>query len=610
MESSGQRGIKMSELMAIQGTVQQIAEGITEALGIETEIIDHELTIIAGTGRYFSKIGQKEESGNIDSGYIYGQLLKSGSDYVIEQATPLMPYGAKENEMAEICCSIQLEDQVLGLIALVAFNEEQKKALFNKGRNHMLFLKRMAYLIAAKLSETKKTNQLKVILESIRDGILAVDRNGLIVSCNRMAEQLIGRERSWLLGRELSDVWPVCPIHEIIKSGIPFQDREEIYTDENGDQKHFLTTIRPVFIGDEAAAGTAGEFTEAVISFQGIDDVRNMIYQYTEKQQKLHLDEILGVSESIREIKSQAEKIARSQSTVLITGESGTGKEIFARAIHSDSKRSKEAFVTVNCGAIPENLLESELFGYEEGAFTGARKRGKVGKFELANKGSIFLDEVGDLPLHLQVKLLHVLQRREIERVGGNRVIRVDVRVIAATNRDLQAMMEQKEFREDLFFRLNVIPLHIPPLRDRKEDIPILLYCFLDRYNKLIGKQITGFDAESMELLEAYHWPGNVRELENAVEYAVNLENGTVVTAKSIPPRVCESWANQAKLTSLKDQIAFHEKVIIEACLRETGTSMEGKRRAAETLGISEATLYRRIRELHIDGWQHKTLKA
>lgn len=482
----------MSGLMAIQATVQQIAEGITEALGIETEIIDNTLTIIAGTGRYHSKIGQKEEGGNLDSGYIYGQLLKTGADYVIEQATPLPPYGAQEEELAEICCSIQLEGEVLGLIALVAFNEEQKKALFSEGRNHMLFLKRMAFLIAAKLSETKKTNQLKVILESIRDGLLAVDKNGLIVSCNRMAEQLIGKERSQLLGRELREVWPECPIREIIQSGSPFQDREEIYTDEKGEQKHFLTTIRPVFIGDEESASTDSEFSEAVISFQSIDDVRNMIYKYTEKKQKLHLEEILGISETIREIKSQAEQIACSQSTVLITGESGTGKEIFARAIHSASKRSKEAFVTVNCGAIPENLLESELFGYDEGAFTGARKRGKVGKFELANKGSIFLDEVGDLPLHLQVKLLHVLQRREIERVGGNRVIQVDVRVIAATNRDLQAMMEQKEFREDLFFRLNVIPLLIPPLRDRKEDIPILLHYFLDRFNGIIGKHITG----------------------------------------------------------------------------------------------------------------------
>jgi PAS domain S-box-containing protein len=600
----------MSDLMAIQGTVQQIAEGITEALGIETEIIDRELTIIAGTGRYFSKIGQKEESGNLDSGYIYGQLLKSGSDYVIEQATPLPPYGAKENELAEICCSIQLEGQVLGLIALVAFNEEQKTALFKEGRNHMLFLKRMALLIAAKLSETKKTNHLKVILESIRDGLLAVDRNGVIVSCNRMAEQLIGKDRSRLLGRELKEVWPECPIHEILRSGSPFQDREEIYTDENGEQKHFLTNILPVFIGDEEADSTAGEFTEAVISFQGIDDVRTMIYQYTENKQKLYLDEILGISESIREIKSQAEQIARSQSTVLITGESGTGKEIFARAIHSASKRSKEAFVTVNCGAIPENLLESELFGYDEGAFTGARKRGKVGKFELANKGSIFLDEVGDLPLHLQVKLLHVLQRREIERVGGNRVIQVDVRVIAATNRDLQAMMEQKEFREDLFFRLNVIPLPIPPLRDRKEDIPILVHYFLDRFNGLIGKNITGFDTESMELMQAYQWPGNIRELENAVEYAVNLEKGNLVTVKSIPPRVRDEWTGRDELSSLKDQIAYYEKKIIEVCLKETGTSMEGKRRAAEILGISEATLYRRIRELHIDAWQRKSLKG
>jgi transcriptional regulator with PAS, ATPase and Fis domain len=295
---------------------------------------------------------------------------------------------------------------------------------------------------------------------------------------------------------------------------------------------------------------------------------------------------------------------ARGNSTVLITGESGTGKEMFAKAIHYSGSRSKGPFVSVNCGAIPENLLESELFGYEKGAFTGANERGKAGKFELANGGAIFLDEIGDMPLHLQVKLLHVLQNMRFERVGGNKTIIVDVRVIAATNRDLEEMIRCGEFREDLYYRLNVIPLQTPPLRGRREDIRLLMEHFLAKYNAFMNKQITGFTEQAKEVYENYDWPGNVRELENAVEYGVNMAYGDLIDLDALPARLLRDEDGRTQLRDselpLSQQLRSYEKELIAGKLRKYGAAGRGKGAVAKELGISRATLYRKLAELDI----------
>jgi len=273
---------------------------------------------------------------------------------------------------------------------------------------------------------------------------------------------------------------------------------------------------------------------------------------------------------------------------------------LLARAIHSASPASQGPMVTINCGAIPDTLLEAELFGYEGGAFTGANKAGKAGKFELANEGTLFLDEIGDLPLHLQVKLLHVLQNKEVQRIGGTYPLPIKVRVIAATNRDLEKMIREKLFREDLFFRLNVIPLHIPPLRDRKDDIKILLDRAVEKYCTLNHKEIVGFDKKSLDLLYEYEWPGNIRELENVVEYAVTMETGNMITLDNLPVRIQQWQSKKGSIKPLKHHSQEKEREIIEECLQLTGHSLEGKRRAAELLEISESTLYRRIKELGI----------
>ncbi len=590
----------MFKLSSIQSTAIQVAEAITAAIGLETEIIDEDLKIIAGTGRYKEKVGQFEEDGDLESGFIYGRLLKTGEEYIVDDPTPDRPYGAKEGEMAEICCPIRFEQKIVGLIALVAFDLQQKKMLLEQKEKFLNFLKRMADLLASKLAEIKHSNELTAILEAIHDGIIAVDQQGTILSCNQRCEHLLSLKRSELIGKSIREFFEDCPIEEVIQTGIPCKDKEEIYLDGMGNSVRFLSTIMPIYtsqgIQDEK------KVTGAVISFQDISDVRSRIYQMTQKQKRTSFDDIIGNSPAIMQIKERAFQIASSQSTVLITGESGTGKELFARAIHDESPRKTESFIVINCGAIPETLLESELFGYESGAFTGASKSGKAGKFELANKGTIFLDEIGDLPLHLQVKLLHVLQRRQVERIGGNHPISIDVRVIAATNKDLEQMIKNKEFREDLYFRLNVIPIHIPALRERRGDIVLLLKYALKKFNQRIHKNILGFTEEALQRLYYYHWPGNVRELENVVEYAVNMEQGQYIGIGSLPERI-QRFGDGIQISdcqSLKYQTNLFQKRLIEDCLRQTGYSLEGKCRAAQMLKISESTLYRKLKELGI----------
>jgi transcriptional regulator with PAS, ATPase and Fis domain len=373
-----------------------------------------------------------------------------------------------------------------------------------------------------------------------------------------------------------------------------YREKEEIYGSPP-QQMHLLVTATPILV-DNRPMG-------AVISFRNMSDARQLAYDLTDNKIALELDQIKGNSRKIVEVKRQALRVARGSSTILITGESGTGKELFARAIHYASPRKDKPLVIVNCGAIPETLLESELFGYEEGAFTGARRGGRPGKFELANGGTIFLDEIGDLPLHLQVKLLHVIQRRQVERVGGNKPIPVDVRIIAATNRNLESMCKTGEFREDLYYRLNVIPLSIPPLRNRREDIAILMEYFLGKYCKLLGKNITDFSENVRRAFTRYDWPGNVRELENAIEYAVNMEPGKIITLESIPQKITAQWLTEDQVHSdsnLRDDLEHLEKDLLISKIMELSRRNLSKREIAAALGISRATLYRKIKQYGI----------
>jgi formate hydrogenlyase transcriptional activator len=318
--------------------------------------------------------------------------------------------------------------------------------------------------------------------------------------------------------------------------------------------------------------------------------------------------DIVGSSEVLRKVLRQVAKVAPSDSTVLILGETGTGKELVARAIHKRSNRAERAFIGVNCAAIPQSLIASELFGHEKGSFTGATQR-RLGRFESANGGTIFLDEVGDLPMEIQIALLRVLQEREIERVGASKPIPVDVRVLAATHRDLNALVDEGEFRQDLLYRLNVVPIEIPSLRERKGDIPLLVEHFIDRFGKKAGKKFRTIDKKSSKLLQLYDWPGNIRELQNVIERAVILCEDETFS-------VDETWlrgeapGTLCRTTALNSVLLKQEKEMIEAALAESLGKISGPTGAATKLGLPARTLDSKIKRLRINKYRFKAPRA
>jgi formate hydrogenlyase transcriptional activator len=311
-------------------------------------------------------------------------------------------------------------------------------------------------------------------------------------------------------------------------------------------------------------------------------------------------EEIVGSSDAINRVTDEILRVAPSDATVLITGESGTGKELIARAIHKRSRRSRSIFTRMNCAVIPGSLMAAELFGYEKGAFTGANQR-HAGRFEVANRGTIFLDEIGEMPNETQVALLRVLQEREFERVGGTQSIPVDVRVIAATNCDLPAAVRSGKFRLDLFYRLNVFPIHIPPLRERPEDILLLAKYFIGRYAAKEGKRIRRVEKRTAELLEGYHWPGNIRELQNVIERAMILCDSDTFIAE-------ETWLQpEPKLrVGLQPSLINQERELIEAALAETRGRVSGRDGAARRLGVPRSTLEYKIESLRIDKYRYR----
>ncbi|MFZ5631448.1 MAG: sigma-54-dependent Fis family transcriptional regulator [Bacillota bacterium] len=584
---------------------QQVAEAVSAVLEVDTGILADDLTIVAGTGKYLDLIGTKDEEVNYpNSSFLYTRVLKTKKSYIIENPTQEDFYSpVYMGELGEICCPIKLGNRVIGIIALVAFNEAQREKLLGKKEQLQEFLHHMASLLALRIYEViayqqleLATNQLHALVESIDEGILAINQNQVITNCNSAAAKLVGRPKEKVIGRNISSVLPRSPLPKVLETGLGYRNKEEFYG-VPPHQKHFLVTATPIIVNHKPVG--------VVASFRDMAEARQLAYNLTETQQKLGFDHIKGNSKRIIDLKNKAYKVAQGNSTILITGESGTGKELFARAIHEASPRKNKPFVIINCGAIPDTLLESELFGYAEGSFTGARKGGRAGKFELADGGTIFLDEIGDLPLHLQVKLLHVLQRREIERVGSNNVVPVNVRVIAATNRNLEEMCASNEFREDLYYRLNVIPLVIPPLREHQEDIVMLMDYFLEKYNLKLNKAIDGFGEDVKKAFSIYNWPGNVRELENAVEYMVNITPGRIITLDCIPAKIrdyCLPRKSKKETNAgLRDQLTNTEREVLAGYMKKIRNGSMSKGELAKSLGISRVTLYRKLKQYRLD---------
>ncbi len=596
----------MSYLQSIKESVQQVAEAISIALGVEVEIVDNKLTVIGGTGVYQDRIGKKEESGDLEGNYLYARVLRMGVTQYIEDAMAEVGYDEKglgatmSGERAEICTPIVCGEDTIGIIGLVAFTEEQKQILSDAKRNMVGFVERMADLLAAKADQqatltsvSVSRDEMSTFLETAHEGIFALDVRGYVKHCNNRAASLFKTTKKDLIGKHISNLMPGSPAIKVLETGKGYTENEEIFKIDDR-QHHFIVSVKAIITGDEIEG--------VVVSFRDIEEAQKLVYTFNNRQIKNTVHDIVGNSKKIMIAKRQSLVIAKGNSTVLITGESGTGKEMFAKAIHYASNRADGPFVTVNCGAIPENLLESELFGYEKGAFTGASEKGKAGKFEMADGGTIFLDEIGDMPLHLQVKILHVLQNMKFERVGGNRDIIVDVRVIAATNRDLEKLIEEGKFREDLYYRLSVIPLNIPPLRERKEDIRMLMHHFLKKNNAFMNRRISGFSSEVEELYMNHDWPGNVRELENAVEYGTNMAFGNMITIEEVPARILKKEEEITKFRNmdkpLSEQIKYYEReIIIKKLKQHNGV----KDVVARELGMSRATLYRKLSELDIN---------
>jgi formate hydrogenlyase transcriptional activator len=459
--------------------------------------------------------------------------------------------------------------------------------------------------------------ELRQLIDFLPQHVMVLDADGHLLEANQMVLDYTGHTLKEMRDKgaeglvdgyshpdDAERLWSEC--QRGLSSGAPFEI-ERRARGKDGRYRWFLFRLSP--LRDEQGRVTrwyaaATDIEERKQAEQRLQNENVALREEIDKASMF--EEIVGVSPALHAVLSRVSKVAPTDSTVLITGETGTGKELIARAVHKRSQRSSRAFVSVNCAAVPRDLIASELFGHEKGAFTGATQR-RLGRFELAEGGTIFLDEVGDLPAETQIALLRVLQEHEFERLGGTGSIRTNVRVIAATNRDLQAAIVAGIFRSDLFYRLNVFPIEVPPLRERQEDIPVLVKYLIDRYARKAGKNIRGVNKRSLELLQSYPWPGNIRELQNVIERSV-------IVCETENLSVDESWlSRQAPVTrpqsdlGLSRKPAAQEKEIIEGALRESRGRVAGPSGAAAKLGIPGSTLESKIRSLKINKHRFKT---
>jgi PAS domain S-box-containing protein len=444
--------------------------------------------------------------------------------------------------------------------------------------------------------------ELITILDSINDAIFIDDAQGNAMWINKACEQLYKVDREAVIGKNVSFLETEGIFSPSVAKQVIEQKKEVTLVHKNKEGKRILSTGIPIFNSDgnmTKVISTSRDITELVSLQNKLEGIQSTLVELKIKENILYQG-IIANSPSMYEVIQLADRLSTLDSTILISGESGTGKGILAKLIHENGSRKGHPFVKINCGAIPDNLLESELFGYESGSFTGSRKEGKKGLFEVANNGTIFLDEISELPLLLQVKILQVIQEKEIQRVGGVETIPVNVRIISATNRDLSAQVQEGKFREDLFYRLNVVPIHIPPLRERPEDIIPLIRHFLQLNNDKFNERKT-IDSTAMSVLLKYPWPGNVRELENILERLVITTKGETISPENLPSFIFESTRSPGDLDilhikNLKKALNDAEKEILFTTAQKLKTS----RKIAEALGISQPSIVRKLKKYGI----------
>ena len=487
------------------------------------------------------------------------------------------------------CSAAPIKDgkgNIIGIIDLTGYIE--------KVNPHTLGMVVAAANAIEKILENSKYNlmlemskkRLESTFNSISSGILTCDLKGNITTMNKQVVNMFGFSEEEMKHMKIPDL--VLNFHEIIKrlkSKETFID-EDIYANTAVNKLQFTLTAYPVY-------GANMNIEEITLVFYELKKSRKLAGRILSGQAIYTFEKIIGVNEKFKKIIEYGKKIADSKSTILITGESGTGKEVFAQAIHNQSKRREGPFIAVNCGAIPRTLIESELFGYEEGAFTGAKKGGNVGRFEIAEGGTIFLDEIGEMPSDLQIRLLRVIEEGIISRIGSSKQINIDVRIMAATNKELKYEVERGNFRKDLYYRLNVLPLHLPPLRERRDDIAELVNYYMRKTSKKLNKRSVVITEEYMNYLKNYDWPGNIRELENVIELIINSEVIQTKLWTEVPEKQKETADSYIGIT-----LEQMEKHHITEVIKEVKGNMS---LAAKLLDIARSSLYRKIEKYNID---------
>lgn len=539
----------------------------------------------------------------VDSDAIDGPILSFSKNtvagHILLTGEPIFVAHAREDALCQQCpinavCSdkshivvpIKVEARIVGNFFLNAKTDEQHQRLLSHSDDYIAFLEKMANLLANKIMSEEKRRQvialekqLNFLINEVDHGYLYADADGLIRFFNDHANRFLGRGVQ--VDGKVATVIPELSQHGTHDELLITRDRETF----------------SVHVKTLGSAGTLLEIQKASAIVQREREIRRRLNRKSYAVD-VSFSDLVGNATSFQAALETAKKYARVDATVLISAETGTGKELFAKAMHRFGRRKDSPFVAVNCAALPENLLESELFGYVKGAFSGARKEGKAGLFEQAHGGTIFLDEIGEMPLRLQATLLRVLEEREVRRLGDDKIIPIDIRVIAATNKDLHEMVGKQMFREDLFYRLNVLLLRIPPLRDRKGDVPLLVKAFSAMYRKKMGAGSIRFSKDAQDLLRRYDWPGNVRELQNVIQRIVLLAESEWVNADWISRVIGtpdtlhaqdENWFKIELNGSFKDV----QRQLIDQVLQRSGDKME----TARKLGISHMTVYRRLNE-------------
>ena len=582
-----------SVLMQIQPTIQRFARMLASVLQLEVEIVDENLCRVAGTGAYGKFLG-RQLSGN---SRLLRHVLETKTEKVVTQSRfdPLCEgCDSKENcrEKAFLGTPVILQDRCVGVISLIAVTHEQQEHISDNLREFSDYVRHISTIFVSKLLEDQGPGDniskiFATMIDNMDQGVLVVDADNRVQFVNQTALKTLGVVQNNIIGKPVRFrplTFESNFTHGHMQHIVSWDDKSELII----GQLHNIQG-RQLFLM---------AFHQSHTSFS----VANA-------PDEPHIEQLVGECRVMRQLKRLISRIAPSPSSVMVVGESGTGKEVVARAIHKLSGRRNKPFIAINCAAIPEQLLESELFGYVKGAFTGASANGKTGLIQAANTGTLFLDEIGDMPLMLQAKLLRAIEAREILPIGASSPIQVDIRIISATNQNLAQFIAEGKFREDLFYRLNVIPITLPPLRERQEDIELLVHYFLHLHTRRLGSVFPGIAPDVVEILRKHRWPGNLRELSNLMEYLVNVvPSGEVIDSTLLPPNLLNNGTTeQSDVTevseahlSLDDAGGTALEEMEKQMIREALSRHNSKKEVADELGIGIATLYRKIKKYEL----------